>query len=550
MLTHLNIKNIGLISTCDIELKNGLTVITGETGAGKSMLMDALSLALGSRSDSSLIRHGSEAAFVEATFDVVKDSPLFNKLEEMDIELDDGDVTFRRTISADKSKGFVNGVRVTQSQMKLLGDALVDIHGQYDHQLILKPTKHGEMLDHFGKLEKERSAVKKSYKAWKKSYDELNEARMLARSRQDEEYLTRGYLEELENLTPQVGEEAELTAERKRLMGGEKMVEAFNHAMQSLENVSDCFNQAEGHLSPVLEAGGEELDELYSRLSSVGIEASDVIADIERFGNAFEPDPERLAEVDERLFALKDCARKHHTDVDDLPEVMKSLSEKMEMLSNISENIQHLEEKAENDRSAFLGDSKKLSKSRAVTSKRLSSDIESALKNLEMPNTKFAVDLEELPEENWTSEGAEKVEFMVATNVGSPLQPLVKVASGGEVSRLMLALKKVFYTAMPRTTLVFDEVDTGVGGSVADSMGQVMRELSENHQVFSITHLPQVAAKGHTHIKIQKGEMEGETHTKLSTLSLENREQELARMLAGKEITAEATAAAKSLLSA
>ena len=279
-------------------------------------------------------------------------------------------------------------------------------------------------------------------------------------------------------------------------------------------------------------------------------EVTDLVREIEYLGSVFEPNPERLAEVDERLFGLKDLARKHQTTVDGLAETLESLKQKLDVIDNVDEHISKLEKETEEKRAVFEKACDALSKGRKKTSDTLSSEVEKALVHLEMPNTKFAPELTALEADKWNENGAENVSFMVATNAGSPLKPLVKVASGGEVSRLMLALKQVFYSNMPATTLVFDEVDTGVSGGVAEAMAEAMYKLSEKHQVFSITHLPQVAAKGNQHINIAKHTENDETFTTLTTLENDHRRDEVARMIAGKNMTDEARAAADKLLGA
>ncbi len=550
MLTHLHIRNVGLIEECQVDFLSGFTIITGETGAGKSMLIDALSLGLGARADSSLVRHGAQNALVEVRFSFETGHPVSKALDEIGLELDDGELVLRRMLSAEKSRAFVNGMQVTQTQLKDIAERLVDIHGQYDHQLILRPVKHADMLDKFGRLNKERGLVKNTYNQWLDAYSALRQAQDLLKSRVEEETLLNAYIEELTAFNLEEGEEERLIEERKLLMSSEKITESMNAALNALSsdvNITGSLGFAETALASVSDVS-EAIGELYERLANVSHEVTELISDIERAGSNIEADPTRLIEVDDRLFALKDCARKHQTTISQLPETLESFIEKRERLETLQADMSGLELQEQEARQLFEGACKTLTVSRQKATIDLSKDVESSLKELEMPNTKFEATLFDRDKVDWDVLGAEKVEFMVATNAGSPMAPLVKIASGGEVSRLMLALKQVFYKKMPETTLIFDEIDTGVGGSVAEAMGLAMKDLSATHQVFSITHLAQVAAKGHRHVKISKTTQNDKTVTNLIELNDEARLEEVSRMLSGRDITKEAQSAAAKLL--
>lgn len=550
MLAHLHIQNVGLIEQCEVSFKKGFTIITGETGAGKSMLIDALSLGLGVRADTSLIRHGAEMAMVEVRFEIEKNHPCISNLEEMGLKLEGGELFLRRSLSRDKSRAFINGSQVTQSQLQAIGGKLVDIHGQYDGQLILKPTHHLNMLDHFGRLDSERSHVQKTYETWHVSYHKLLNAQNSLKTQAEEEILLTAYIDELQKLNVEKGEEEKLTSERKLLMSSEKIATSLNEAIHTLSGDVDICNtlgQAESTLSSISDIS-EELSELYKRLNSVSLEVSEVVNDIERMGAGLEASPERLKEVDDRLFTLKDCARKHGVAMDNLPEKLEEMIQRLEDLKNLQSDLTELEKEVVSHRKIYEAACKLLTKSRLKASEKLSVEVEKSLVFLEMPQTKFEAHLQPLNSEDWTEKGAERIEFMVATNKGQPLAPLVKVASGGEVSRLMLALKQVFYKNISETTLVFDEIDTGVGGHVAEAMGLAMKDLSNKHQVFSITHLAQVASKGHRHVKIVKKTENETTRTNLAELNNQERLEEVSRMLSGKEITKEASAAAAKLL--
>lgn len=550
MLIRLAIRNIALIAEEELILKEGFTTLTGETGAGKSILMDALSLALGARSDSGLIRHGAGSASIEATFDLSSRPDICSFLEEHALMGDiENEVTFRRFITPEKSRSFINGMQVNLTQMKHLGDRLVDIHGQNDHQQLLNDTRHAALLDHFGGLTKERETVKNSYKKWKENALKLSELASIALKQETEKELLDAYIEELTVLDPKEGEEEKLSQERQRLMSGEEAVKNLSTALSLMSgevDLSGRLGQAESLLSRISHI--PEIETLYERLANTSHELIDICREIEILGQALDPSPERLAEVDERLFALKDIARKHQTTTDQLSQTLEDLIEKRSKIENINAEIEALEDETYAARLHFEEMCALLSSKREKASQKLSKSLDAVLKHLEMGQAVFKAERTELHKEKWNENGSEKITFMVATNLGSPLKPLVKVASGGEVSRLMLALKHVFYAPMRPTTLIFDEVDTGVSGYVAEAMGDVMKTLSEKHQIFSITHLPQVAAKGQHHFKIEKFTEEKETFTTLRLIKGETRMLEIARMMAGKEITPEAQAAAQKLL--
>lgn len=550
MLAHLNIQNVGLIEQCSVTFKEGFTIITGETGAGKSMLIDALSLGLGARADTSLIRHGAEKASIEVRFQVDEKHPACQILSDFGLDLEEGELFLRRVLSREKSRAFINGAQVTQAQLQSLGEKLVDIHGQYDGQLILKPVNHIQMLDQFGGLQSQRKVVLDAYEAWRSSYNKLLDAQERIKNQADEQILLNAYIDELEKLNVEVGEAEKLAEERKVLMSSEKVTMALQEAIAVLSgdfDISSVLRHAESALAP-LSSVSDEMNQFCERFSSVSLEVSELVSDVERLGQDVESNPERLKEVDDRLFALKDISRKHNITIDELPDKLAEMQERLESLNNLQSDISTLEKEALDLRSSYEQTCQKLTKARTKVAVDLSKEVEQSLAFLEMPETKFEARLLPLASEDWNEKGAERVEFMVATNKGQPLSPLVKVASGGEVSRLMLALKQVFYKDIATTTLVFDEIDTGVGGHVAEAMGLAMKNLSEKHQVFSITHLAQVASKGHRHVKIFKKSDGDTTKTSLVELTDNERLDELSRMISGRDVTVEAKAAAAKLL--
>lgn len=556
MLTRLFIRNIGLLKNAEILPASGLTVVTGETGAGKSMLMDALSVTLGERADSSLIRQNETSAQAEATFSIVPESPLVGQLDDAGIMLEDGELTLRRMlVSEGSNKAFANGARVTTTQLKNLGERLADIHGQHEHQMLLNSNRHSEMLDRFGDLKTERGKVRAAYRAFKEAEDALNTAQIRIANQEAEEAHLKAWLDELDALNYNAGEEENLMAERLRLMSTEQVGHALATAMHafapddvSAPNVVDTLAQAERAIQAVADKGGEGLATLAERLADLYNEAQDIAGDLSHEAERNTSDPQLLEQIDNRLNALRDVARKHGVDVIQLPDVLAKLSTQYHSLGALQDNLAALQEACTKTRSSFEKACKTLTTKRQNVAENLGGAVEKVLKSLHMQNALFRAKLEELAPDKWGPNGAEKIVFHVSTNPGQPLQPLTKIASGGEVSRLMLALKVVFYKNMPPMTLVFDEIDTGLGGAVADAVGDALYALGRTHQVFAITHQPQVAAKGDSHLKIEKLSTADSAQTTLTMLDDDQRQRELARMLSGKDITPEATAAAGQLL--
>jgi DNA repair protein RecN (Recombination protein N) len=517
------------------------------------MFMDALGLCLGDRADQSLVRTGAEEAQVEATFDLADNGPdLQDVLEEHEIMPEDGELILRRVISrAGKSRAFANGVRLTLQQLQSVGERLADIHGQQEQQLLLKPARHGELLDFFGQLGDARQAVVHAWHKWRRLRTKLDEAQARVLSQEREEALLSAFLEELEEVNYNAGEEAHLAAERLRLMSSEQTIEALKQAYETLSGDQlflKRMGQAQRALEGAAETAGQDVTNLAERLGQLVLEIDDATRDMEHLATTLQPDPDLLAQVDNRLAALRDLARKHRVEVKDLPDVYEKLQGNLEDLALLQDGLEDLEKREQQAWDAYEKQAKVLSKARHSMAPDLMKAVEQALKGLKMEKTRFQVVLEALSSDQWNSNGMEKISFQVAANPGSPLQPLEKVASGGEVSRLMLALKSVFFAKMPPRTLVFDEIDTGIGGAVADAAGEALAALAQAHQVVAITHQPQVAAKGKTHLKIEKLTDGKTTRTIVTRLDATKRQEELARMLSGRQVTEEARKAADSLL--
>ena len=551
MLTRLMLRHVGLIAKSDISFSPGFTTLTGETGAGKSMLIGGLSLCLGARADKDLIRHGESQAVIEAVFDVSSRSENFQKTLKNEGFIDDSDseIICRRVITKEKSRAFINGRQVPLRQLADISEKLVDIHGQYESRYLINPRKHAEILDRFVG-EKMCQQADEAFAAWCDARKVVDDLKKTFENQGYEQELLRSFVDELDRLSPEKGEEETLAKTRQELMLSDKLI-------QSIQEVgSILFPEEGGVVSSLARAESiftgfshlEKVSPLCERLQNLSAEISDFNSDFNNLKIDITVDPERLSVVDERLFALRECARKHRCHVDDLAEKRDELASKLADFDTIDIRLAEQEALEAEKRGQFRNEKELLTAARKKVVPLLKKKIEKALHDLEMPHTEFDVSFTHLTLDEWQRGGCNELQFMVATNVGSPLKPLEKVASGGEVSRLMLALKQVLYAHMSPTTLIFDEVDTGVSGSVAEAMALAMSDLAKTHQVMAITHLPQVAARGAAHLKIRKEVADGATVTLIEDVKGDKRFDEVARMIAGKEMTDEARAAAKRLL--
>ena len=550
MLKRLLIKNFGLIDDAELAFTEGLTVFTGETGAGKSMLIDAFSLAIGARGGVGFVKKGAKSATIEATFQLPENHPVRPWLDDLGLDVDENALSLRRQVLTDgRTRCFAQGLHINQGQMEDIGTLLADIHGQRDQQLLLRPKHHARLLDGFARLHTESAAVAETHKAWRQTADDLRALQDKAQRRDQEIELLTAYVDELQTIAPETGEEADLAAERQTRMQGEKAAASLQEAGALLENDSPAAILAKAERA--LMAAGADFDEvqkLLEELAHAGTVAAEAEANVARVAASLTPDEARLEAVDERLHTLRSLARKHNCTCDELPEKQAELEADLQRLQNITENMAELEKAEQKTRQTFEAACAELSKKREKAAGELSEAVQRELQHLKMPDARFNARLEPLEQSAWSAGGAEKVAFYVQMNPGAPEAALEKAASGGEVSRLMLALKVVFFQNIPPQTLVFDEIDTGVGGAVADAMGQCLQKLAHQHQVFAITHLPQVAARGRAHMQILKQASKDTSRTNVQRLEDDTRLDEIARMLSGATLTAGAREAAASLL--
>jgi DNA repair protein RecN (Recombination protein N) len=551
MLTRLAIHDVVLIERLTLDFAAGLIVFTGETGAGKSILLDALGLALGARSDAGLVRHGGTAANVTAEFSESDHPDITALLTDPGIVIEDA-LLLRRTVGKDgKSRASINDQPVSIGLLRALGQRLVEIHGQFESYGLLDPATHRQMLDAFGTLQPLSAAVRSTHAAYLTAQEE--EADLVAavtKARADEEYL-RAALDELDRLDPQPGEADVLAAKRTQLQHREKIIAGLDQARKLLADhrgAAKLVNEAATVIAKIAQQAGTEGDALLATLDRIAAELSDAEAVIDRLARDDALDPGQLNQAEERLFALRAVARKHQTEVDALPRIHTALSAQLAALDDQSDRLVHLAQATVQARTGFTAACRKLSAARAKAAQELTAAVNHELPALKLEQARLQIELVALPETEWGAQGAERVAFLGQTNPGSPAGALQKIASGGELARFMLALKVALAAADPVPTLVFDEVDAGIGGATAAAVGDRLALLAAQVQVFVVTHSPQVAARGAQHWRVAKATKNGVTTTAITLLDDAARREEIARMLSGNAVTDAARAAAAALI--
>ncbi|MFA7638535.1 MAG: DNA repair protein RecN [Parvibaculum sp.] len=537
----------------ELSLDSGLCTLTGETGAGKSILLDALGLAIGARADAGLVRRGVEQGSVSAVFDVNIDHPARAILRENGIE-DEGDLILRRVQTRDgRSRAFVNDQPVSVGLLRQIGDQLVEVHGQHDERGLLDASGHRAILDAFGGFEDKLQQLRKLWNAASAAREALaaHEA-MLARAKAEQDYLTH-VVAELDELAPQAGEETSLAEERTLMMHSEKIASDLVEAEEALSGDSGLdarLNVALRRLARVAEQAGGRLDAAIAALERTLNEAAEARDRIAEAVRALEFDPARLELVETRLFALRAAARKHNVQVDDLAALAEKLRGALQEIEGGEARLVALQKAADDAATAYGAAARALSEARAKAAATLDKEVMKELKPLKLDRASFKTQIEVLPEAQGGPEGIDRVSFLVSTNPGAPFGPLIKIASGGELSRFVLALKVALASRGSAPTLIFDEVDSGVGGAVAEAVGLRLAELAKSVQIVVVTHSPQVAARAQHHFRISKGgeAKSAKIATRVETLDAKARREEIARMLAGATVTDEARAAADRLI--
>lgn len=551
MLLHLSIKNYAIVEHLDLELVSGMTVITGETGAGKSIMLDALGLALGDRCDSSVIRQGAAKADILASFELTNIPEARAWLAEHDLASDDLCI-LRRVINQDgRSRGYINGTPCPLAHLKLLGELLIDIHSQHEHQSLLKLETHRHLLDDYAGSRALAEQVKQLAQRWKQSQLQLQRLSSNSEEQRAKQQLLSYQLEELEKLALTDNEIEQLEAEQRNLSQADAILSACQQVLDTCSgdegNVLSALNVSVRRLTSFKQPV-EGLTEATSLLSNAQIQLEEAIAEISRFMDHFDIDPLRQQQVEERLDVIYSLARKHHVQPNELAELTLRLQNE---LANIEAGDEKLAELATNLTllsNDYQQAAEKLSSQRKKAAVKLAKAVEQEMQSLGMPGGKFTIELKPISLTEPQLNGLEVVEFLVSGNPGQPVRALNKVASGGELSRISLAIQVITAQTSRVPTLVFDEVDVGIGGPTAEIVGRLLRKLGEKGQVITVTHLPQVAAQGHQHLYVHKERTKNSTQTAVSALDKEQRIEELARMLGGVDLTKESLAHAEKLL--
>jgi DNA repair protein RecN (Recombination protein N) len=544
MLASLIINNVVLIDRLAIQFERGLCALTGETGAGKSILLDSLGLCLGARSESGLVRKDSDHALVAAEFDVPSTHPVFAFLRQHELNLE-SPLILRRSIQADgKSRAFLNDHPVSVSFLRSIGEMLVEIHGQFETQTLLNPKTHGDILDEYAGVQDLRVKVGQAWLGWQEARDSLQKRQEeIEKARAEEDYLSNA-LAQLEDLDPKQGEEEKLTSLRHRLMKREQTIENLVLIKNGLEQVQSTI----GSLWRSMDKIRTGYDSLSTALGRLDAESQESSAQVETALIELQESDETLSDIDDRLFALKAQARKHACSIDELPQKREEISVLLKNIYGGTASLKELEDNVSKAKENYIELAKELSSQRKRAANKLDSLVLKELIPLKLENARFETSIEIISENEWAKNGIDRIQFLVATNKGANLGPLNKIASGGELARFMLALKVVLAELGAAQTLIFDEVDSGIGGATADAVGERLSRLSQKRQILVVTHSPQVAARARHHWIVQKTGKTNPTTKVLPLSSLTQRQEEIARMLAGAEITKEARSAASKLL--
>ncbi len=551
MLKELIVKNIVLIELIKIEFKKGLSVLTGETGTGKSILLDSLGLIVGNRVDFNLIRNGETDASVTAIFQINENHPVIEVIQKYDIEFED-ELIIRRQIKADgKSKCLVNDTIITRSALIEITDNLIEIQGQFEDRGLLDSKNHLSFLDDYSNHNKLIEDTKISFTEMKKLKNFIKEIEMKEQKLNEDSDWIKDSLDQLMILDPKIGEEKELNQAKKLLSDREKIYNKIIKAKSIIENengLEDLINKLLKEFDDLKSYEQLNLDETIDSIYRTKAE----IEELKTFANNKSTDLSEntydLEKIDDRLHELRSQARKHKCEVDDLIKIKIELEKKLEEFNKNSSNLNDLRDKYNKAIENFKLNSKLLSKSRHKSAIKLSEKINSELPYLKLENANFEIRIEEIDFENCSVDGIDKVIFFASTNTGIEKKPINKIASGGELSRFLLAIKVVLETEMQNRTIIFDEVDSGIGGSTANAVGLRLAKLGKRYQTIVVTHSPQVTSKGHNHYLIKKQDVQNKTISNVTELNLNERVEEIARMVSGQSITNEAREAALKLL--
>ena len=552
MLVHLSVHNYAIVEHLDLELDAGMSVISGETGAGKSIMLDALGLCLGDRADSGAVRPGADKADILASFDLSEIPEARAWLAERDLD-NDGPCILRRVITAEgRSRGYINGATCPQGDLKALGELLIDIHSQHEHQSLLKPDTHRRLLDEYAGSQELARQVQLAAQRWKQTKNELERVSSIGDEQRARHQLLSYQLEELDNLALGEDELDNLEQEHKNLTNAESLLSVCRLVIEQCSendagNVLSALTSSLNRLSAFQGQPGA-LSEATNLLASAQIQVEEAVGELNRFLDHFEADPERLRQMEERLDAIYTLARKHRIQPTELGAMQQQLFEELESLNADDQAAERLSDELAAFERHYQEKAAELSTLRNNAASQLASAVEQEMQTLGMPGGRFNIKLSANSNSEPHPNGLEQLEFLVSANPGQPLKALAKVASGGELSRISLAIQVITAQTSRVPTLVFDEVDVGIGGPTAEVVGQLLRRLGERGQVLTVTHLPQVAAQGHQHLFVHKVRESDATRTAVSKLSPAQRVEEIARMLGGVDLTEESLAHARQMV--
>lgn len=553
MLVHLSVHNYAIVEHLDLELDRGMSVISGETGAGKSIMLDALGLTLGDRADSGVVRPGADKADILASFDLGDIPEAHTWLTERDLATE-GPCILRRVITAEgRSRGYINGTPCPLGDLKALGELLIDIHSQHEHQSLLKVDTHRRLLDEYAGAQELSRQVNLAAQRWKQTRSELERLASQGDEQRARHQLLSYQLEELENLGLGDNELEQLEQDHKALTNAEGLLAACRQVIEQCSesdagNVLSALTSSLSRLSGVQGQPGP-LNEAANLLASAQIQVEEAVGELNRFLDHFEADPQRQQQLEERLDTIYTLARKHRIHPSELPAMQQQLFDELEGLNADDQATERLSEELAAYGRHYQEKAAELSTRRQKAAAKLSKAVEKEMQLLGMPGGRFSIQLQENTSTDPNGNGLEQVEFLVSANPGQPIKALAKVASGGELSRISLAIQVITAQTSRVPTLVFDEVDVGIGGPTAEVVGQLLRRLGERGQVLTVTHLPQVAAQGHQHLFVHKVRGNNATRTAVSKLSDAQRVEEIARMLGGIDLTEESLAHARKLVS-
>ena len=538
MLSSIHIKDFAIIDQLDLDLQSGMTVVTGETGAGKSIMVDALSFALGARADSAVVRNGAKRAEISAVFDIKKLKPVQTWLDEQMLD-DEDDCILRRVINHDgRSRAFINGQPVNLTQLSELGDFLVDIHGQHEHQSLFKPQTHLQLLDRFADLSAETQELRTLSKQISSISTKLTSFKESLKDKNDRRDLLTFQLEELEKAP--IDRARDIENDHKRAANASKLLEQGQQSLMALNEDDENIVSQLGRIIHII-SDMQQMDQgvtgTHDLLQSALVEIEEASHELRDYIEHLDIDPAEFQQLDQELTLLHDLARKHQVTMVDLPETIQAIEQELEQLSGDEQTFDDLEKELSHQQESYRKLATKVSKARTKSAKELEKQVVKLMKDLGLGNGVFEVALNPTDTESYKSQGLETAEFMVSTNPGQQPQPLRKVASGGELSRISLALQVINAQTIQLPTLIFDEVDVGIGGGTAEIVGKLLADLGKKAQILCVTHQAQVAAQGHQHLMVAKSQDKKSTQTELQELNTDQRVEELARMIGGVEIT-------------